>query len=146
MTFSIAAAGGVFAYLAFFHFLVDWVLQSHWEATRKHSDAWVRAGHCSVYAAGMCVAICPILGGWPLAVSAVVLWASHFVEDTYYTVYLWMRHVRRVPVVRERGVEGFREYVQTPLGLVLMIVVDQIVHLAFLWVPATFALWSMAGA
>ena len=44
-----------------------------------------------------------------------------------------------MPIVRERGLDGFKEFVDTPLGKILMIAVDQIVHLAFLWLPAWLA-------
>ena len=134
---TLARAGGVFAYLAFCHFAADWIFQTHAEAMVKHTNRLVRFAHCAIYTGLMTLAMgFAGLSGAGLAASAAVLFASHFVEDTYLPVYWWARYVRRVPVVRERGVEGFREFVETTLGKILMIAVDQIAHLAVLWLPA----------
>ncbi len=96
-------------------------------------------------------------------VSMNILFWSHFVEDTYLPVYLWAKYVRRPPEMTEpRKSEpyifidlenkdpmkknevrydvlppdpkkGFLEFISTPLGKILMIAVDQIIHLTFLF-------------
>lgn len=138
-----ARAGGFFAVLAFVHFVVDWVFQTHAEAMAKHNNWRVRVRHCIIYTLGFV----PLLVWVRLSparyfASLAVLFLSHFAEDTYYPVFLWAKHVRRVPVVREKGIAGFVEWAETPLGKILMIAVDQIVHLTFLWVVVWMAMRS----
>jgi hypothetical protein len=139
---AIAYIGGLFVLFTFTHFVADWIFQTHYEAMNKHKDDGIRAVHCAVYT----VFFLPWF--WFLSFSleragigAAVLFVSHFVEDSYYPVYLWARYIRRVPEVRERGPSGFVEFISTPLGKILMIAVDQIIHLAFLWVLVALALW-----
>lgn len=72
----------------------------------------------------------------------LILLGSYMIEDMYLPVYWWMRYVRKVSVVRERGIEDFKEYVKTPLGAILMITVDQIVHLQFVWLVAWYAIYT----
>lgn len=94
----LAAVGGVFAVLVFWHFFADWVFQSHREAMAKATDPWVRARHCLVYA----VLFGPLFGLvgfhdlWALFALAL-LFCSHFVIDTYIPVMLWAKHLRRDP-------------------------------------------------
>ena len=149
--------GSVFAVLTFIHFVVDWIFQTHDEAMAKSGNAWVRAQHCLTYTLGFVPLFIwldlPLFDAWA---AVLILFFSHFIEDTYVPVYLWARYIRRVPeVVKgvvvassysgslrvDRGKDGFREWVHTPLGAILMITVDQIIHLAFLWPVA----WIIAS-
>lgn len=123
---ALAKTGGVFSVLAFVHFLIDWGLQTHQEAVNKSKNWRIRARHCLVYAAGFL----PVF--WLLGLSAgfsamlfAILWVSHFIEDTYWPVFLWVKYVRRPPSL------DTVEFVKTPLGLILVIAMDQIIHLAF---------------
>lgn len=139
---ALAHAGGLFAAFAFVHFAVDWIFQTHAEAMAKHNNAHVRARHCVIYTAGFL----PLLWWlgwepWRTVVGAAVLFVSHFGEDTYVPVYWWARYVRRVPEVRQCGAPGFATWVETPLGKILMIAVDQIVHLTFLWTLVALEMW-----
>lgn len=152
----VALAGGLFAVLTFIHFFVDWVLQTHAEAMAKHNNPKVRARHCLIYTLGF-VPIMFLLHfqAWEWFVSLNVLFWSHFVEDTYVPVYLWAKYIRRPPEMTEpqKNVEldgyvsilppnpkkGFVDFIQTPLGKILMIAIDQIIHLAFLWVLVALA-------
>lgn len=125
---------GLFPILVFNHFVVDWIFQSHDEAMRKSTEPWIRARHCAVYTAGFG----PLLWllHWDvtrLFVASQILFWSHFFEDTYLPIYYWARYIRRVPVVQERGLLGFKQWAGTPLGILLIVAVDQIVHIAFLW-------------
>lgn len=146
--------GGLFAVFTFVHFFVDWVFQSHAEAMVKHNNAKVRAKHCAIYTAGFLPLLIAFLAGgylaiWQLLLSVVILFVSHFVEDTYLPVYLWAKYIRRPPEMTEpiksTGPDGyitllppdpkagFVQFVQTSLGKILMIAIDQIIHLAFLF-------------
>lgn len=150
----IGLAGGLFAVFAFVHFFVDWVFQSHAEAMVKHNTPRVRAKHCLIYTLGF-VPLMWALGftAWEWFFGLNILFWSHFFEDTYVPVYLWAKYIRRPPEMTEPWKEmytrvdgevafrvhppdpkhGFGEFVQTPLGKILMIAIDQIIHLAFLF-------------
>lgn len=150
----VALGGGLFAIFTFVHFFVDWILQTHAEAMAKHNNWKVRARHCLVYTVGFV----PILWYlhfpfWYFVISVNVLFWSHFVEDTYVPVYLWAKYIRKPSEMTDPhkeliiGVDGqktfkvhppdpkkgFIEFISTPLGKILMIAVDQIIHLAFLF-------------
>lgn len=144
---TLATIGGIFAVLTFIHFVVDWIFQSHSEAMQKHNNPKVRAKHCLIYTLGFV----PILLcfnytwlEWLLAVN--ILFWSHFFEDTYLPVFFWAKYVRRPPEFDMVGKqpdlsghypqndkEAFVQFIMTPLGKILMITVDQIIHLAFLF-------------
>jgi hypothetical protein len=146
----LALGGGLFAVLAFIHFFVDWIFQSHAEAMVKHNNPKVRAKHCLIYTAGFIpyMWVCQFTF-WEWVIGLNVLFWSHFVEDTYLPVYLWAKYIRRPPEmcepVKHTEVDGyvtilppdpkagFVQFVQTPLGKILMIAIDQIIHLAFLF-------------
>lgn len=157
-----ATVGGLFAVMTFIHFFVDWICQTHSEAMQKHNNAKVRAKHCAIYTIGFVpfLLVFP-LPLWKIAVSLNILFWSHFFEDTYIPVYLWAKYVRRPPEMTEprKGEpyllidndgganpptmkydvlppdpkKGFLEFISTPLGKILMIAVDQIIHLSFLF-------------
>lgn len=149
----IALGGGLFAVFAFVHFAVDWIFQSHAEAMAKHNNAKVRAKHCLIYTVGFI----PLLyllhfSTIEFMVAGAILFISHFIEDTYYPVFLWAKYIRRPPemtepwketYIRSDGLQairvhppdakhGFIEFIQTTLGKILMIAIDQIIHLLFL--------------
>jgi hypothetical protein len=128
---TLAQVGGIFSLLTFAHFVSDWLFQSHQEAMSKSTDGWARARHCMVYTALMiaCVSVFSTSGEM-LAWSAVLLFGSHFVEDTYAPVYIWVRYVRRPPGVTDLA--SFKAFAQTNLGLMLIIMADQLVHIVFL--------------
>ncbi len=149
MLLEIALMGGIFAVLTFIHFFVDWIFQSHAEAMVKHNNPKIRAKHCLIYTAGFVplFIFCHFsLLEWLVALN--LLFWSHFCEDTYLPVYLWAKYVRRPPEMTEprkqKGVDGyvtvlppdpkagFVEFIQTPLGKILMIAIDQIIHICFL--------------
>lgn len=135
----VAMMGGLFAFFTFIHFLVDWVFQSHTEAMIKHNNAKVRAKHCGIYTLGFLPILLVFwhvqaLAGWQVCLSLAILFFSHFVEDTYLPVYLWAKYIRRPPEMASQDPKkGFVEFIQTPLGKILMIAIDQIIHLAFLF-------------
>ena len=134
----VALVGGLFAVFTFVHFFVDWIMQTHAEAMVKHNNWKVRARHCLIYTVGFI----PLL--WFLhftllqfVIGLNILFWSHFIEDSYVPVYLWAKYIRRPPEMNDDPKKGFIEFVQTPLGKILMIAVDQIIHLLFLF-PLVF--------
>jgi hypothetical protein len=177
----ISRSGGLLAMLVLVHFVVDWIFQTHAEAMAKHNNAAVRARHCAIYSLGF-VPILLYLGfeGWKIVAAGLILFWSHFIEDTYWPVVLWAKYIRRPPQMRwrvklvdgkgrlwnpvggfldhvipsntqrwdvaisaphkmtlrraQRELDrlGFLEFVGEALGKILMIAVDQIVHVCFL--------------
>jgi hypothetical protein len=138
---NIALAGGLFAVFTFIHFFVDWICQTHAEAMAKHNNPKVRARHCLIYTLGF-VPLMYLLNFecWEWIAGLNILFWSHFVEDTYIPVYLWAKYVRKPPEMNTDPKKGFIEFITTPLGKILMIAVDQIIHLAFLFPLVWFAL------
>jgi hypothetical protein len=132
MTTRLGEAGGIFAILALVHFVADWVFQSHATAMTKHRNARVRAWHCWWYVSFFIVPL-SLLDPGPhfartLLETGILFW-SHFIEDTYLPVYLWAKYIRRA--VNDQA--EFGVFIETTLGKILMIVIDQVIHLAFLW-------------
>jgi hypothetical protein len=149
----VAIAGGIIAVLALIHNVVDVIFQNHAEAMVKHNNPKVRAKHCLIYTLGFV----PLMWYfdftfWEWMIALNTLFWSHFCEDTYIPVYLWAKYIRRPPEMVEPWKEtytrvdgsvavkvhppdpkrGFGEWIQSPLGKILMIWVDQIVHWIFL--------------
>jgi hypothetical protein len=136
-----AKAGGLFAYLAFVHFFVDFLFQTDKEAHKKSTNSISRGIHCLIYSSGLLA----FMGRFDLTVKELLciwmwLFVTHFIEDTYYPVYLWAKHMRMVPGLNT--MEDFGTWVKNnPIGLILAISVDQIIHLACLW-PVV---WTILG-
>jgi hypothetical protein len=146
--------GGLFAVLSFIHYGTDFVFQSHTEAMVKHNNAKIRAKHCLIYTLGFVPILLFVysvgaLLMWEVVICLLVLFFSHFYLDTYHGVYLWAKYLRRPPEMtqprQKAGADGyilvlppdakagFVEFVQTTLGKILMISIDQLSHLTFLW-------------
>jgi hypothetical protein len=158
----LAVVGGVFAVLVFIHFVVDWLFQTHDQAMAKATDALVRAKHCTVYTMGFVPLLWALHVPMVLAVLCIqILFWSHYLEDTYVPVYLWAKYVRKPKGVNfinaavlnstqgglapgyqtetfeyAKDILGFKTWMGTPLGAILGITVDQIIHLAFLLLVA----------
>jgi hypothetical protein len=93
---------------------------------------------------------------WKWLISVGVLFISHFYLDTYHLVYLWAKYIRKPPemvtpetkthvdgyieVLPPSSKRGFIKFVDTTLGKILMISIDQISHLMFLWVIVLLAI------
>ncbi len=125
----------MFALLTFLHFAADWVFQSHAEAMAKSTHGGIRAKHCLIYTVICCGVIAWVA---PVALSklvaiATLLFISHFFEDTYLPVYVWARYIRKPLEMQARAtVEEFTAFASTALGKILLIAIDQIVHILFL--------------
>ena len=130
----IATIGGLFAVFTFVHFFVDWLLQTHAEAMAKHNNWKVRARHCLIYTVGFIPLILLLkFSVLEVVIGLNILFWSHFIEDTYLPVFYWAKYIRKPPEMKDNPKEGFIQFVSTPLGKILMIAVDQIIHLAFLF-------------
>lgn len=150
---TVCMSGGLFAILIFIHFFVDFVCQTHFEAMNKHNRPKIRAEHCFIYILGFFPAIYALFHldaySLPECVLAFnILFWSHFYIDTYHPVFLWAKYIRQPPEmyhpITSEGPdgykyvsppdlkEGFRKFVATPLGKILMIAIDQITHIIFL--------------
>jgi Protein of unknown function (DUF3307) len=156
---TLGLAGGLLSLLTLNHFTVDWLFQTHQEAMTKHNHAWVRARHCLIYALGF-LPLLYLMHFTPLLmlVSFNILFWSHHILDTYLLVYLWARYIRRPPemvkAIKQTGIDGyitvlppdpkqgFVQFVQTPLGKILLIAVDQITHILCLLPIVVLALTS----
>jgi len=138
------------------HFAFDWVYQSHSEALQKARNPVIRFWHCLKYA----VPFVPVLWLFGLELfslrmvsSFLILFVSHFFIDTYVPVMLWAKYLRKAPqfdlvikdqphvsgwrdkeieTVYKSDVEAFKAFASTPLGLILMITMDQFLHIACL--------------
>jgi len=147
----LSAAGGLLFLLTFVHFVVDWLFQTHKEAMEKNTSPVVRARHCLIYTAGFIpIMLLMKFNFWEFYAGMMILFFSHFIEDTYTPVYLWAKYIRKPSemlelekhkVLSETGdwvmyprddKEGFFEFSKTPLGKIIMITVDQIIHIIFL--------------
>jgi hypothetical protein len=146
---TLGLAGGLLSLLILNHFIVDWIFQTHKEAMVKHNHAWIRAKHCLIYTAGFLPLLYLVhLSPLAILISVNVLFWSHFYLDTYHLVFLWAKYIRRPPemfeALKETGIDGyitvippdpkkgFVQFVQTPLGKILMIAIDQISHIVCL--------------
>lgn len=139
---AIAWVGGILSVLTLLHFVADWIFQSHDEAMRKSTESLVRARHCLVYT-GIISAVfffgfhLPILD---IGVYATILFISHFIEDSYLPVYLWAKYIRKAPEFNVPPAAGttitdldrFKSFANTVLGKILLIAIDQIIHILYL--------------
>ena len=111
----------------------------------KHNNSLVRARHCLIYTVGF-IPLMFILGFnfWGWAIGLNVLFWSHFVEDTYVPIFWWAKYIRKPAEMQTPNdpKKGFIEFISTPLGKILMIAVDQIIHLSFLWILVWISFWS----
>ena len=131
----IALFGGLFALFSFVHFFADWIFQSQREAQNKHKNPKIRAIHCTIYTLFF-VPLILILTTvtWKVAVCLSILWISHFIIDTYIPVFLWARYMRKIPELQgDSAKEEFVALWQKPVYPILLIAIDQISHLTFLW-------------
>lgn len=136
-------AGGLLFILTLIHFFLDWTFQTQKEAMEKHDNPIVRAKHCLIYSFGfspiMLIMNFSIL---ELFIGLAILFVSHFILDTYIVVFLWLKYIRKPyekyemyeningkTIYNSFNEEYFREFVNTQLGLILALVIDQITHI-----------------
>jgi hypothetical protein len=150
----IALLGGLYVPLVFWHFVVDWLTQTEKMAEAKSENVVVLLLHCTIYT----VLFVPILWLYDLGTEQVflagfALFTSHVVGDTYVPVWFWVRYIRRMTY--QPGGSGDRARILHPEDIFrvgqqldtsfyfkpsLVLVIDQLWHLAFLWVIPILAL------
>lgn len=154
----LATAGGLLFFLTFFHFIFDWVPQTHADATAKSKDWWIRAVHVTVYTTLMMIPIGFILGHhldgglfyeskwfWYALISFGVTWVTHFIGDTYIPVGLWAKYIRKIPEFQDLTNPNPMKEMSAPeaaVAIILVIVMDQLWHITFLTVPVALAVWG----
>ena len=149
----IALAGGLYAPLVFWHFIADWLTQTEKAAQTKSKNMKVLTLHCFIYT----MAFVPFfylydLSMWMRFVAWPVLFLSHMLGDTYLPVFWWAKYIRKMTYNRhyddKRRImhpsqldinEQFLEsgmFYKPPMFLVI----DQLWHMAFLWIIPILAI------
>lgn len=148
-----------FGWLTFWHFAVDWLAQSEWEAREKTRSKFVLMMHALIYGACMMVVMgetCAVLGTyenelhfgrwWPLPVALAWLPISHGLVDTYVPLTWWVKYVRRAEVLRGVALRDCRAIMsnaaQDPGARILFTTVDQIMHVMTL-MPVAWVMSSL---
>ena len=132
--------GSMFAILALWHFIIDWLGQSQKDAIAKSTNWRIRFDHCFYYALWfVLLGLAFNFHLLPMCLSFGILFISHFIIDTYIPTYLWVKYVRQPAIPTwDFTIEKFKEYAATPIGSIITITVDQIFHLIFVFVVAVF--------
>lgn len=129
--------GGSFAVLTFFHFVFDWMFQSSKTAINKHKNKLSRAIHCLEYSL-LFGLLFHYMNIQHIALLMLVLFISHYIIDSYYPTYLFFKYIRQpYPEYPTKlfTFEVMKKYVDTPIGAILMVTVDQLLHLGvLLWI------------
>lgn len=128
----------VFVWLMLVHFIADFMFQTSQQARFKIDDPYERCWHVFVYGICLSLYIGAFFGSHPLMILYIQL--AHYVIDGYKINYLWHRYVKRVPLA---SFEDFKEFASTPIGMILTITVDQILH-AISYLPIAYALSKIA--
>jgi len=137
MNNKITIIGSLFALTTFWHFVADWLPQSHQEALAKAQNANVRAWHCSKYTLVMMapfISMNLITRPYIAFICTMILFFSHYIIDSYVPVLLWAKYLRKHPAFDNVSSDknAFKEMASTNIGLILIITMDQLFHIAFL--------------
>lgn len=125
---NIPELGGLFSLMVLAHFVFDWLPQPEGWALVKHKDHAIRFIHSFIYSILMAVQFWIITDN-NFAFVFSVLFISHFAEDTYWFPVWWLKNVRKAKGPMFEG-----------LNLILLIVVDQLVHIATVLAACVIAL------
>lgn len=146
----IALAGGLYVPLVFWHFVADWLTQTQDKAERKSKDHAVLASHCLVYT----LFFVPVLllyqiPMWGRLALLPILFFSHLIGDAGFPVWFWARYIRRMTTgpTRKR-VDKLKDFFPPSEEIdarvlfrpSLLLVIDQLWHLAWLWVIVYLAM------
>jgi hypothetical protein len=147
---NLSLMGGAFSLFVLIHFVVDWIFQTHKEAMIKHVSPLIRAKHCLIYTVGFFPLMLMFkFEYWELYFGTIILFFSHYIEDTYVPVYWWAKYIRKPKEMVNPDItkifrgdnwadypandkEGFIQFSNTPIGKILTIVIDQVIHIVFL--------------
>ena len=119
--------GGLFAILVFLHFAGDFIFQKQEEAFKKSSCWKTRFWHCFDYITPFIFLLIwkdKSLSDLNATLALVVLFASHFIIDSYYFTYLWAQSFRQIPSIhdaltKEKAREAFKNEFKTPVNAIL---------------------------
>lgn len=139
---TIAIYGGLYIPLVFWHFVADWIPQTEKMAESKGHNFWILSLHCAIYT----LLFIPIFCLYNLSFAgtitvSIILFTSHFVGDTYLPVYFWLRYIRKMTFSHKYRIlqpsEVFEKHEKLSTSLLfrpsLILVIDQLWHLTFLW-------------
>ncbi len=106
------------------HLVGDYLLQSHWMATRKGQDNLAAFSHATAYSVPFLL-IVP--GGWSSVLALLLIGATHFVIDRWRLArfVVWAKNGARGPVTAT----GYADDVPAWLSVWLLIVADNTLHL-----------------
>lgn len=152
---TIALAGGLYVPLVFWHFIADWLTQTENAAQAKSHNMLILFIHCSIYTM-LFLPVLVIFGmSWgDVWIASGVLFGSHFIGDTYLPVYWWAKYLRRMTFATR---DGTRHPVKGPGDVFgngqslqvgdffkppMLLVIDQLWHLAFLWIIPILLLYG----
>ena len=145
----LGTVGGLFALLALWHFFADWTFQSHKDAIAKSKDQRVRASHCIEYVfaffpAWTWASLAQNNGILKCITIVFTLFFTHFIIDSYKPVAWWAKNVRHDPAFDQHPDDyetAMKAMMSTPVGAILCITMDQILHLACLVPVAIILAW-----
>lgn len=150
----IALAGGLYVPLVFWHFIVDWLTQTEEAAQTKSKNMRVLTLHCFIYTA----CFIPFLrlydlSLWMQCVAGTVLYLSHMLGDTYLPVFWWAKYIRKMTfanapnadrhrVMRPDQILGDGQFMDQGMFFKpsMILVIDQLWHMAFLWIIPILAI------
>lgn len=119
----------------------DFFFQSQAQALAKTRDWKIRTRHCAEYSTWF-MAFFTMMGLNISSAFVLTLWvfATHWLEDTYIPVIWWAKYARQAPEFKENitDYEAFVKFISTPIGVLLSVVIDQMVHIITLALPALY--------
>jgi hypothetical protein len=155
----IALAGGLYVPLVFWHFIADWLTQTEKAAQEKSHNKGILARHCAIYT----IFFIPFIYIYDLGLvfgllCGLILYGSHFLGDTYLPVFWWAKYIRKmtyaahpdikIRVTKPDQVFGDGQFIDRGMLFKpsLILTIDQLWHLTFLWVIPILAIVRMIYA
>jgi len=117
------------------HLVGDYLLQSHWMATRKGQNSFAAFAHATAYSWPFLLLV---PGGWPGVLALAVIGGTHFLIDRWRLArfVVWAKNGARGPVTAT----GYPDDVPPWLAVWLLIIADNVIHLLINGV----VLWKLA--
>jgi len=142
--------GGYWFLFTLAHLFADIGVQDHETAMTKAHNPLTRFFHCATYILLMILMMTTVGLTWgEIFVSCLVLFVTHYIGDSYIIVFWWFKHYRAPPwmkgkTIKEAGDVFQHREITTELhiDIILFVLIDQLWHIAWLIVPASFAVWE----
>jgi hypothetical protein len=126
----------IFTILIFTHFIVDFIFQSHKTAMGKISNYKIRFWHCILYS--FIMSTIWLVLSFNLIYFLIILlyfFITHYFIDSYKPVYWWAKYIRKPQeMIDNNNWEGFINFANTSLGKVLIVSIDQFLHIFVIWI------------